>query len=463
MDKFKWKKASKETAEVGEKIAVGLDIGTTKVVAFVGRRNESGKVEIMGHGETISVGVQRGQVINITKTVIAINHAIKQACASSGVTIDTVLAGIADQHINSFHSKEEIKRKNPDDVVTAKDIRQLVDEVFRLSVAPGTKIIDAIPQEFFVDNYRNLIDPIGVTGTQFGSNFNVITDNEQHIKNIVRCVRQCDLEMEGLILEPLASSAAVLDEREKESGVALVDIGGGTTDVAVYYDGILRHTAVIPIGGDVITDDIKAVFQGIVKEDAEKIKLEYGSCVVDKSKENLIITIPGIHSRPPIEVHKNELAEVIAARMDEILDRVTVELQTSDYMERLGCGIVLTGGGALMKDIKAYAEYKTGMTVRIGYPEEKVIFEENTRQKYNSPIYSTALGLMVMSLEKPEDGENPDLMEEYGKEQEGDEQEAPVRPKAGDGSRYRPWNKIKDLIKNTLLVDESEDDEEEYK
>ena len=198
-------------------IAVGLDIGTTKVVAFVGQRNEkTGKVEILGQGETISVGVQRGQVINITKTVTAITHAIKHACATSHVAIDTVVAGIAGQHIHSFHSKEEIKRKNPDAVVSAEDVKQLIDEVFLVNVRPGTRIIDAIPQEFFVDNYQGLTDPIGVTGTQLGSEFNVITGSEQHIRNVVRCVQQCDLKMDGLVLEPLASAAVVLDEREKE-------------------------------------------------------------------------------------------------------------------------------------------------------------------------------------------------------------------------------------------------------
>lgn len=390
-------------------LAVGLDIGTTKVVAFVGMQNEqTGKVEILGHGETISLGVQRGQVINLEKTMKAISHAIKAACASSHVAIDTVVAGIAGQHIKSFHSTEEIKRKNPDDMITAEDVKQLIDEVFRVNVPAGNRILDAIPQEFFVDENKGLDDPIGVTGTQLGSEFNIISGSEQHIRNVVRCVQQCDLNLDGLILEPLASASVVLDEREKEAGVALVDIGGGTTDVAVFYNGMLRHTAVIPIGGDVITDDIKCVFKGLIKKDAEHLKLEHGSCVPDTSND-VILSIPGIKECPKIEIRRSELAAVIAARLDEILTRVMEEIQKSGYLDNLGCGIVLTGGGALLKDIKAHTEYFTGLPVRVGRPEEGVTFSEETRQKYDNPMYSTALGLMLYGIEKDEKEEREGL------------------------------------------------------
>ena len=442
-------------------ISVGLDIGTTKVVAFVGRRMEnSDKVEILGQGETISVGVQRGQVINIAKTVTAISHAIKQACVASHLVIDAVVVGIAGQHISSFHSKQEIKRKNPDNLVTEDDVRQLIDEVFMLNVRPGNRIIDAIPQEFFVDEYEGLVDPVGVIGTQLGSEFNIITGSEQHIRNVIRCVQQCDLTMDGLILEPLASAAVVLDEREKESGVVLVDIGGGTTDLAIFHNGILRHTAVIPIGGDVITDDIKNVFQGIVKEDAERVKKEYGSCVPDTSKD-VILAVQGIKGRPAVEIRQSQLAEVIVARLDEILDRIMEEIRRSGYADRLGCGIVLTGGGSLLKDIKVHTQYRLGMTVRIGLPEEGIAFREELKQVYNSPIYSTALGLMKMGVERND-------MREIG----SDVPERPDIPNPNNGSGPAPvdpddnrgpgfvryiWTKGKELVGGLFIPDEEND------
>lgn len=445
-------------------LAVGLDIGTTKVVAFVGMQNEqTGKVEILGQGETISLGVQRGQVINLEQTMKAISHAIKAACASSHVAIDTVVAGIAGQHISSFHSTEEIKRKNPDDMITAEDVKQLIDEVFRINVPAGNRIIDAIPQEFFVDDNKGLDDPIGVTGTQLGSEFNIISGSEQHIKNVVRCVQQCDLNLDGLILEPLASAAVVLDEREKEAGVALVDIGGGTTDVAVFYNGMLRHTAVIPIGGDVITDDIKHVFKGLIKKDAEHLKLEHGSCVPDTSND-VILSIPGIKECPKIEIRRSELAAVIADRMDEILARVMEEIQKSGYLDNLGCGIVLTGGGALLKDIKAHTEYFTGMPVRVGCPEEGVSFSEDTKQKYNSPLYSTALGLMLYGIEKDDKEEK----EAYYSPKNRKEPAMDAEPAAEEGGKATPnrygsyvKGKVTKFLSDLFIPSDGEDEYEE--
>ena len=461
---IKFRKKREEVREpVSEDyISVGLDIGTTKVVVFVGKRvQNSDKVEILGQGETISVGVQRGQVINIAQTVTAIAHAIKQACAVTHLVIEDVVVGIAGQHINSFHSKQEIKRKNPDNLVSAEDVRQLIDEVFMVNVRPGTKIIDAIPQEFFVDEYHDLVDPIGVTGTQLGSDFNIITGSDQHIRNVIRCVKQCDLKMDGLILEPLASAAVVLDAREKESGVALVDIGGGTTDLAIFHNGILRHTAVIPIGGDVITDDIKNVFKGIVKEDAERIKKEYGTCVKDTSKE-MVLAVSGIKGRPAVEIKRSELTDVILARLDEIIARIMEEIRNSGYAQKLGCGIVLTGGGSLLQNIKPYMEFQTGMCVRIGLPEEGIVFNEDTKHKYNNPIYSTALGLMLMGVERndirpmDDEQETPAVTQ---RETSVPEQEPKQRGKDGSGSYT--WNKVKEVFANFFIPDEGADDDDE--
>ncbi|MDD2622687.1 MAG: cell division protein FtsA [Bacteroidales bacterium] len=449
--------------EKTNKIAVGLDIGTTKVAVCVGQRNKEGKIELLGSGEHLSLGVQRGQVINIVKTVEAINHAIKQANISAGVAIDTVVAGIAGQHINSFHAEGEIKRRDADTEVSKEDVKMLIEDMFKISVKPGVQIIDAIPQEFFVDNYNDLKDPIGVLGTQLGSIFNIITGNSQHIKNIARCIQKCNLKMEGLVLEPIASAEVVLDEREKESGVALVDIGGGTTDIAVFYNGILRHSAVIPIGGDVITDDIKTVFKGIIKENAEAIKLKYGSCIADKSKPDHIISVPGIKGRPPINIQQIQLAEVIAARVNEIIERIMVEIRNSDYAKKLGCGLVLTGGGALLNAIKEFTEFKTGLSVRIGNPEEKIIHKQDS--KINNPIYSTALGLMVMGVEKEEE----DIIKTYEENENSkttDSTETERKRKTiRSTTKYGTWDKVKALI-DTLLDDvdekEEEDDDDDF-
>ncbi|MGI6292275.1 MAG: cell division protein FtsA [Bacteroidales bacterium] len=460
---FKRKKEKESVViEKTQKIAVGLDIGTTKVAACVGRRNKEGKIELLGYGEYLSLGVQRGQVINIIQTVEAINHSIKQAKISSGVAIDTVVVGIAGQHISSFHMEGEIKRRDADTEVTKEDVKILIEDMFKLTVKPGVQIIDAIPQEFFVDDYSDLKNPIGVLGTQLGSVFNIITGNAQHIKNIARCVQKCNLKMEGLVLEPIASSEVVLDPKEKESGVALVDIGGGTTDIVVYYNGILRHSAVIPIGGDVITDDIKNVFKGLIKENAENIKLKYGSCIPDKSKPEHIITIPGIKGRRPINIQQIELSEVIEARMGEIIDRIMLEINHSDYAKKLGCGIVLTGGGALLNAIKEYTEYKTGLSVRIGNPEEKV--EHQQDMKINNPIYSTALGLMVMGIEKDEEDDvMPQNQENIIKDtvstketsrKEPEKKETVSRPK------FSTWDKLKGILDALLDEDVEEDDDD---
>jgi cell division protein FtsA len=454
------KEKAPAVVEKTDKIAVGLDIGTTKIAVCVGQRNKEGNIELMGSGEHISLGVQRGQVINIVKTVEAIKYAIKQAVASSGVTIDTVVGGIAGQHINSFHAEGEIKRRDADSEVTKEDVKMLVEDMFKISVKPGVQIIDAIPQEFFVDDYNDLKDPIGVLGTQLGSVFNIITGNSQHIKNIARCIQKCNLKMEGLVLEPIASAEVVLDEKEKESGVALVDIGGGTTDIAVFYNGILRHSAVIPIGGDVITEDIKTVFKGIIKENAEAIKLKYGSCIADKSKPDHIISVPGIKGRPAINIQQVQLAEVIAARVNEIIERIMFEIRNSDYVKKLGCGLVLTGGGALLNNIKEFTEFKTGMSVRIGNPEEKIVHKQDS--KINNPIYSTALGLMVMGIEKDEADIIKTFEEEESPKQKDKSEPVEKSKSIGSTTRYGTWDKVRGLIDSLLEdVDEKDDDDDD--
>ncbi len=458
-----FKKSRKKHLDQTEeaKIAVGLDIGTTKVVAFVGQRNKDGKIHILGHGKHVSLGVQRGQVINIDKTADAIRQAISQAENKANIDIDTVMVGIAGQHINNTQILGEIKRRNPDSEITKEDVRMLIDDMFKVAVNPGTQIIDIIPQEYTVDSFIGLDDPIGVLGIQLSSVFNVITGNSQHIKNIARCVKRCKLEMDGLVLEPIASAEVVLDKREKETGVALVDIGGGTTDIAVFINGILRHTAVIPIGGDVITDDIKAVFKGIVKEEAETLKIKHGSCIPNKGNENHVISIPGIKGRPATEIPVVDLAEVIAARTKEIIQRIADELKNANCFNKLGCGIVLTGGGAQLKDIKEFTEYNTGLSVRIGNPEEKIVIEKEA--EWNHPMYATGLGLMILGIEKDEDlhAIRDERDENTSASKKPSKQIRNTEARDGERDKYRPWEKIREVVYSLVSDDDMDDDFED--
>jgi len=467
------KKSKKtESEDNGPKIAVGLDIGTTKVAAFAGQRDPDGKIRILGYGKQESTGVQRGQVINIIKTKDAIQNTIRQVSDRAGIDIDTVMVGIAGQHICNRQVQGDIKLSNSETEITNADVRMLIDDMFKVVVNPGEQIIDAIPQEYTVDGTGGLEDPVGVIGSQLSSVFNIITGNSQHIRNIARCVKHCNLEMDSLILEPIASAEVVLDEREKEAGVVLVDIGGGTTDVAVFVSGILRHTAVIPIAGDVITEDIKNVFKGIVKTDAEMLKHEHGTCVPNRGNENHIITIPGIKGRPPVEIAEIDLAEVIAARMKEILDRIMEELRSINCLNKLGCGLVLTGGGAKLRFLKEFTEYHTALDVRIGKPEEKIDLKglESLSEKENMdlchPMFATALGLLVMGIEKDEDlhpvekvvpKQATEKVKEKGKEKVKEDSEP---KKEAERKRYRPWPKIQEMLSNIIVEDTSDEDDD---
>jgi len=454
---FKKSKKKQTTQTEEPKIAVGLDIGTTKVVAFVGQKNKDGKIYVLGHGKYISHGVQRGQVINIDKTTEAIRQAITQAENKANIDIDTVMVGIAGQHINNAQILGEIKRRNPESEITKEDVRMLIDDMFKIAVNPGTQIIDVIPQEYTVDKITGLDDPVGVPGIQLSSVFNVITGNSQHIKNVARCVKRCKLEMDGLILEPIASSEVVLNAKEKEAGVAIVDIGGGTTDIAVFINGILRHTAVIPIGGEVITDDIKTVFKGIVKEEAEALKIKHGSCLPNMGNENHVISIPGIKGRPATEIPVVDLSKVIAARTKEIIHRVMDELKSANCFNKLGCGLVLTGGGSELANIKELAEFETGLSVSIGHPEEKIAIEKES--DWYQPMYATGLGLMILGVEKDEDM-NTIREEENTPNKENKKQKTGNNVSNRD---YRPqaWERIKEAVYTLISNDDFEDDFED--
>lgn len=379
-------------------IIVGLDIGTTKIAALVGRKNEFGKLEILGMGKSDSVGVTRGVVSHITPTVQAIQRAVEEAENKAGVEINVVNVGIAGQHIKSLQHRGIRMRNSLDDEISHGDIDALVEDMYKLVMLPGEEIIHVLPQEYIVDNEQGIKDPIGMSGIRLEANFHIITGQIAAAKNIYKCVRKAGLEVAELTLEPLASSEAVLSEEEKEAGVVLVDIGGGTTDIAIFQDGIIRHTAVIPFGGNIITEDIKEGCT-IIKKQAELLKVKFGSALASENLENDIVAIPGLRGREPKEISIRNLAHIIQARMEEIIEQVYYEIKNSGYEKRLIAGLVVTGGGSQLRHITQLFEFMTGMDTRIGYPTEHLAAGT---EEVTSPMYSTGVGLVIKGFELQE-------------------------------------------------------------
>ncbi|HLU84722.1 MAG TPA: cell division protein FtsA [Vicingaceae bacterium] len=382
--------------EEKSEIIVGLDIGTTKIVAIVGRKNEHGKIEILGMGKSESIGVSRGMVSNIDKTVESIKKAVEQAELKSGVDIKVVNVGIAGQHIKSLQHRGIRVRHSAEDEISQLDVDALKEDMHKLVMLPGEEIIHVLPQEYIVDNEQGIKDPIGMAGVRLEANFHIITGLVGAIKNIYKCVHKAGLNVNDLILEPLASSEAVLSSEEKEAGVALVDIGGGTTDIAIFQDGIIRHTAVIPFGGNIITEDIKQGLS-IIKDHAEKLKVKFGSALASESNDKVRVSIPGLRGRAPKEIYIKTLANIIQARMEEIIEHIHYEIKSSGYENKLICGIVVTGGGAMLKHITQLIEYVTGMDTRIGYPNEHLA--SNNTNEITSPMYATSVGLVIKGFE----------------------------------------------------------------
>jgi cell division protein FtsA len=382
-----------------ENIAVGLDIGTTKIVAMIGRKNEYGKLEILGVGKSKSLGVKRGVVDNITQTIQSIRLAVQEAETNSGYKIKDVVVGIAGQHIRSIQHSDYISRSNAEEVIGDKDIDLLINQVHKLAMLPGEEIIHVLPQEFKIDGQSEIKEPIGMCGGRLESSFHVVVGQASSIRNIGRCIQSSEIDLSGLTLEPLASADAVLSQEEKEAGVALIDIGGGTTDLAIFKDGIIRHTAVIPFGGNVITDDIKEGCS-IIEKQAELLKVKFGSAWPGENKDNEIVSIPGLRGREPKEISLKNLSKIIHARVVEIIEQVFVEIKAyghEDPRRKLIAGIVLTGGGAQLKHIKQLVEYITGMDTRIGYPNEHLAGDSD--EEISSPLYATAVGLVMNSIE----------------------------------------------------------------
>ncbi len=377
-------------------ISVGLDIGTTKVCAIVSSPDENhpGKLKILGIGKSSSEGLTRGVVTNIEKTVQSIKTAVADAQAQSGVEINAVTVGIAGDHIQSFQSRGVVAISRADNEITKEDVDRLIEDTKRVALPLDRKIIHVIPQQFIVDGQDGIYDPVGMSGVRMEAVVHIVTGLVTAAQNIYKCVQRAGLQVNDMVLEPLASSYAVLEDEEKEVGVALLDIGGGTTDLAVFEEKTIRHTAVIGIAGKKVTDDIRKGF-GLLTDQAEKIKIDHGFAYEPAVVDNQPIMLPGIGGRPPMEIDKTLLCKVIQPRMEEILEFAAMEIKRSGYSRHLSAGIVLTGGGSLIKGTADLAKEVLGMPVKLGIPGG---FGAGLVREIENPIYATGVGLVMHEL-----------------------------------------------------------------
>ena len=428
-----------------QNIAVGLDIGTTKIVAMIGQKNQYGKLETIGVGKSKSMGVHRGVVNNITQTIQSIQNAVSEAEATSDIKIDGVTVGIAGQHIRSLQHSDYITRPNAEQVINEEDIERLINQVHKLVMLPGEEIIHVLPQDFKVDGQAEIKEPIGMYGERLEANFHVVVGQVSSIRNIGRCIQTAGLSLEGITLEPLASAKAVLSQEEKEAGVALIDIGGGTTDLAVFKDGIIRHTAVIPFGGNVITEDIKEGCS-IIEKQAELLKIKFGSAWPGENKDNEIVSIPGLRGRDPKEISLKNLSKIIHARVVEIIEQVYVEIKNYGHEEqkkKLIAGIVLTGGGSQLNHLKQLVEYITGMDTRVGYPNEHLAGDSDG--DITSPLYATVVGLVLDGLERQE---KQAFVEDTITDEETPEPPVEKPPVQSKGFLEKLTERVKDFLEN---------------
>ena len=396
-----------DSGQGNTRVIVGLDIGTTKIACFIGRKNEHNKIEIISMGKSESMGVMHGVVANIEKTVQSITAAVNaaQLCKEGTLTIKNVYVGIAGQHIKSIQHRGMYTKRDNTSEISQEDIDFFVDDMHKMVMPPGEEIIDVIPQEYIVDGSPEIKEPIGMAGVRLEANFHIITGQINNVMNIKRCIERANLNVRDIILEPIASADAVLSDEEKEAGIVLVDIGGGTTDIAIFQDGIIRHTAVIPFGGNIITNDIREGCK-ILSRHAEALKIKYGSASASENKENEVVCIPGLRGREPKEITLKNLSNIIQARMEEIIELVNYEIKNSGYSKKLIGGIVVTGGGAQLKHLTQLFEYMTGMDTRIGYPTEHLA-NSNDIEGIESPMFSTGIGLVLQGFKKLDETKEP--------------------------------------------------------
>ncbi|NBB73910.1 MAG: cell division protein FtsA [Bacteroidetes bacterium] len=382
---------------MNENIVVGVDIGTTKVCAVVAAEDDLGRVNILGMGVSESHGLNRGVVVNIDKTVAAVQEAVHEAERAAGVEVRSVIVGIAGDHVQSFQSRGVVAISNRNGEITQQDVQRLLEDTMHVAMPADREILHVIPQEFIVDGQDGVADPVGMSGVRLEANVHIITGLVTAAKNIYRCIEKAGYEVADLVLEPLASSFSVLHEDEKEVGVALIDIGGGTTDIAVFEDHTIRHTAVIAVAGDKVTDDIRKGL-GVMRDQAEQLKRQFGTALVDMAAPNEEITIPGIGGRPEKSIGRDTLAQVIQPRIEEILEIAAIEIKRSGYARHLSVGCVLTGGGALVPGTAELAAEVLGMEARIGRP---MGLGGGLVEEVSDPKFATAVGLVLYGM-RPE-------------------------------------------------------------
>ncbi|VAW89153.1 Cell division protein FtsA [hydrothermal vent metagenome] len=369
-------------------LIVGLDIGTSKVVAIVGEINESDKIEIIGIGSHPSKGLKKGVVVNIESTVQSIQRAVEEAELMAGCEIHAVYAGIAGSHIRSLNSHGIVAIR--DSEIAAGDVDRVIDAARAVAIPADQKILHILPQEFIIDNQEGIKEPIGMSGVRLEAKVHMVTGAVSAAQNIIKCVRRCGLEVDDVILEQLASSYSVLMDDEKELGVCLVDIGGGTTDIAIYTDGSIRHTAVIPIAGDQVTNDI-AVALRTPTQYAEEIKIKYGCALTQLASPEETIEVPSVGDRPARRLARQTLAEVVEPRYEELFTLIQAELRRSGFDDLIAAGVVLTGGTSKMEGVIELAEEIFHTPVRLGVPQ----YVEGLVDVVRNPIHATGVGLLL--------------------------------------------------------------------
>jgi len=392
--------------KVEERLIVGLDIGTSKVLAIVGEINPAGEIDIIGVGHHVARGMRKGVVANIESTVQSIQRAVEEAELMAGCQIYSVYAGIAGAHIGSFNSHGVVAIR--DEEVRSGDIERVIEAARALAIPKDQKVLHILPQEFVIDGQEGIREPIGMSGVRLEAKVHIITGAVSAAQNIIKCIRRCGLEVDDIILEQLASSQAVLTEDERDLGVCLVDVGGGTTDIAVFTEGAIRHTAVIPIAGDQVTNDI-AVALRTPTQAAEDIKKRFGCALIQLAHSDETIEAPSVGDRPPRRLARQTLAEVIEPRVEELFELVKSELRRSGFEELIGSGIVLTGGTSKMDGIVELAEEVFHVPVRLGMPGEIA----GLSQVVKNPIYSTGVGLIQFGLQNQASQERDKPRESY--------------------------------------------------
>lgn len=389
---------------INDDVVVGLDIGTTKVCAIVGKKTPEGQIKIIGLGQTPSRGLRKGVVINIDEAVLSIRKAIAYAERMSGIKIDSVYTGIAGGHIRSYNSSGVVAIKNLE--VSESDIRRVIDAAKAVMIPPDKEIIHIIPQEFIVDDQPGIKDPRGMNGTRLEVRVHIVTGSVTNIQNIIKCCNKSGLTVKNIVLQPIASSYSILLPEEKDLGVGLIDIGGGTTDVAVFASNAIKHSSVIALGGDHVTNDIAIGLRTPFKE-AEQIKKKYGCAFSELVDEDEMVEIPGIGDRKSREIPRRLLSEIIEPRMEEIYSIVKSELEKMNLMPLLASGVVLTGGTALMEGSLELAESVFELPVRLGKPQGIV----GLKDAVDNPMYATGVGLVMYGFTKAKDEEELNIDE----------------------------------------------------